>query len=773
MRKILGILLLTIASLQAQNTVRGYVFDEEGAPVVGAPVEVLTAGTGALTNEDGLYSISDLPNGTHRIRVQYIGYDSLVTDVTLQGGDIKTLNLYLKPLTTAIVIVQGEAKIDRNRNTGGLTKIDAKDIARIPSLGMPDLSQYLQVVPGVVFTGDQGGQLYVRGGTPVQNMVLMDGAIMYNAFHSIGLYSVFDTDIIRDVKVYSAGFPAKYGGRVSSVMDISTRSGSFKRFHAKANINTISASTVLEGPILKKKGKELSAISYLLSARTLYLDKMSSPGRPYSYVNDTVGLPFNFVDLYGKVTLGNGANRANLFGFYQTDNVNYDYPSSYNWDSYGGGADFTVLPNGTNLVMTGNMAVSKYIASQTNSLEALPRNSEVGGFNSRLNFSYLLNTVNQFDMGLQFLGFRTQFAYANALGLTAENEDNNTEIAAYANYRQVFRRKRTLPDGTTEYFSRAMIEPGLRAHYYNDQNVMAVEPRISGKLNFKKFSIQASWGKYTQNLITITSDRDVVVLFQGYLAAPNDALNGQKGNALQQSTHYLLGTEFDIVKNTTLKVEGWYKDFGQLTNLNRNRLFPEEPTWITEKGHAYGVDLILNYKNQKGLYLYAAYGWAYNERNDYTLTYNPIWDRRHNLNVVASYARGNIMDRLGYRKLDNRWEFSARMNGGTGFPFTQTRGVYEQIDFFNNGSQAGIGTQNGNMGILLSNDYNGARLPDYLRVDLSVKRRFRLGADGLLEVNANVLNALNRDNIFYFDRILYERVNQLPLTPTLGVIISY
>ena len=192
--------------------------------------------------------------------------------------------------------------------------ITPKEIKQLPSVGgEPDLAQYLQVVPGVVFTGDQGGQLYIRGGSPVQNKVLLDGMIIYNPFHSIGLFSVFDADIIRNADVYTGGFGAQYGGRISSIMDITTRDGNKNRLAGKVSATTFGAKLLLEGPIVKQKEEGGGSSSFIFSLKNSYLNQTSKS--LYSYI-DTNGLPYKFTDLYGKISLnGNNGSKFNLFGF--------------------------------------------------------------------------------------------------------------------------------------------------------------------------------------------------------------------------------------------------------------------------------------------------------------------------------------------------------------------------------------------------------------------------------------------------------------------------
>ncbi|GIV43633.1 MAG: hypothetical protein KatS3mg035_0756 [Bacteroidia bacterium] len=221
-------------SVFAQNaSLKGTVKDNNGEPIVGATVFIPEQKVGTYTNEQGIYSFSKLPEGSITLRYTYLGYDTVYQTIELKNGKTSVLNVSMKEsamdLATVEIVDEKVNQLEPNKVTLGLVKISSKEINMIPTLGTPDLAQYLQVVPGVVFTGDQGGQLYIRGGTPIQNMTYLDGAIIYQPFHSIGLFSVFDTDILRNVNVYSAGYSAEYGGRVSSVMDIETRNGDFHK----------------------------------------------------------------------------------------------------------------------------------------------------------------------------------------------------------------------------------------------------------------------------------------------------------------------------------------------------------------------------------------------------------------------------------------------------------------------------------------------------------------------------------------------------------------
>ncbi|MCS7086503.1 MAG: TonB-dependent receptor, partial [Bacteroidia bacterium] len=267
----------------------------------------------------------------------------------------------------------------------------------------------------------------------------------------------------------------------------------------------------------------------------------------------------------------------------------------------------------------------------------------------------------------------------------------------------------------------------FRLHWYNNQGVVTAEPRLRTKLNFDRVSLQLAGGFYSQNLVSATSDRDVVALFQGFLSAPDVELQGKRfGNALQYSWHALAGVQVEILPNLETSLEAWYKNFPQLTNINRERLFPEDPVFIVETGEAYGTDLIVRYQRNK-LYLYFTYGLAFNFRDDSKIVYPPVFDRRHNVNLVANYKIGDLREKTSSKYLEAKWEFSARFTYGSGFPFTQTQGFFEKILFdLRQGTTTDIVTQNGILGVLMSSDYNGGRLPPYHRLDLSFKRRFRV-----------------------------------------------
>jgi len=740
---------------------------KSGEPVIFTNVYLQGTTFGAATDVNGYFVISQILPGEYLLMVTYLGFDSLQMDVTIRANEIITKNLYLEPASYSLgqVMVSAEREEARTETRTSVVKITPKQIKHLPAVGgQPDLAQYLQVLPGVVFTGDQGGQLYIRGGSPIQNKVLLDGMIIYNPFHSIGLFSVFDTDILRNVDVYTGGFGAEYGGRISSVMDITTRDGNKTRVSGKAGASTFGANLMVEGPLKKMTNDSKGSSSFIFSAKNSYLEQSSKVF--YDYV-DTAGLPFNYTDLYGKISLlGANGSKVNFFGFSYNDRVNnYKSISDYNWESFGGGTNFLIIPGNSPVLIEGHLAYSQYkiVLEEAN---GLPRESAINGFNMGFDFSYFIGK-DQLKYGFEILGFKTDYIFFNTLGLEISQVENTTELGGYLKY------KKTI--------NKFILEPSLRIQWYASLSNMSIEPRLAMKYNVSdNFRIKFAGGIYSQNLISARNDRDVVNLFYGFLSGPDNLpkeFNGKElTHKLQKSEHAILGFEYDINSFLTMNLEGYYKNFSQLSNLNRNKLFADtednvdEPDllkkdFIIEQGYAAGIDVTLKYETPRW-YFWAVYSLGnvirkYEDLNGVVQEYHPHYDRRHNINLVATYIMGENLD----------WELNARWNFGTGFPFTLTQGYYGQLTFLD-GIYSDYTTANEDLGILYA-DINTGRLSPYHRLDVSLKKTFILGSNSKLETNVSITNVYDRENIFYTDRLSGDKIYQLPIMPSAGVMFYF
>ena len=775
-RLILASLFLVVSGLaaiaQEENAIKGFVYEEStGEPMMFTNVYLKGTTYGGATNENGYFNINRIPDGRYTLLITSVGYDTISETFNLSKGQSINRKYYMKETSQKLETVTITAdKIEaRTETKTSVITVTPKTITKIPSVGgQADFAQYLQVVPGVIFTGDQGGQLYIRGGSPIQNKVLLDGMVVYNPFHSIGLFSVFDTDIIRNADVYTGGFGAEYSGRISSIMDISTRDGNKKRLSGKLGANCFGAKVMVEGPLKKAKTPEDATISFILSAKNSYLEQSSKFLYPYA---SKTGLPFNYQDFYGKVSL-NAANgsKVNLFGFSFNDQVNnYMSLSDFGWNSYGAGANFLVIPGKAPVMIEGNIAYSSYTSRMVEA-DSPDRYSNINGFNMGFDFSQFMGK-NTLKYGIEMLGYTTDYQTYSVYGHNKIGSKlNSTEIGAYAKYKAVL--------------GKFLLEPSFRLQFYASLSELSPEPRIALKYNATdRLRLKAAAGMYSQNFVAATSDRDVVNLFYGFLSGIDnlpETFDGEeiKSN-LQKANHFILGGEVDLSRNATLNIEGYWKDFVQLTNINRNKLYPDTPEnasipdllkkdFTKETGDAYGFDVSMKYEDQHW-YLWAVYALGFVTR-DYEkavedgvemMQYPPHFDRRHNINVILTYTAGS----------KRQWEFSGRWNFGTGFPFTQVQGFYEYYSF-QDGINFDYTTTNGELGVLYG-ELNEGRLPTYHRFDIDVKRKFFFSENVNLEVDLSVTNVYNRKNVFYVNMITSDVVNQLPIMPTLGLTLSF
>ena len=762
------LLLFSFAAL-GQNVIKGVLMDEEKGEAIPF-AQVFLEGTKYWSSTDinGYFLINKIPDGSYVIKVKYIGYEEYSEPITLKRQTV-TKNIHLKRASMKLkdVVITGDKVRERKMQTQvSVEKITASQIQQMPSIGgQADLAQYLQVLPGVNSTGDQGGQLYIRGGSMVQNLTLLDGMVVYNPFHSIGLYSIFETDVILNADVYTGGFGAEYGGRLSSVLDITTRDGNKKHHTGKVGLNTFGASLILEGPLKRERQGSPSTVTYLVTAKNSYLSKTSK----LLYPGIEGGLPFDFLDLYGKLSVNsNMGSKINFFGFRFDDDVNgYHSLANYHWRNYGLGTNFALMTGSSSLI-DGTVAYSNYNVNLDDG-SGKPKYSSVGGFNISLGIVNFMG-ADKMKYGLSIEGFKTQYEFTNQYGVSRQQDENTTTFSAYVTY--------------NAHLGKLLLDPGLRFVYYASTGQGSLEPRLAAKYNLgESIRLKVAAGLYSQTLLDARSDHDIVNLFTGFLTGsgqlnlPYTYRGEPVDNVLQRSQHLVAGVEYDAIEHLTLNLEYYYKNLSQLLGMNHNQIFDrndpvyapggvyEQPSYLTtdfiiEKGRATGLDFSACYDLER-LYLWATYSLGFVKRTDEVQSYNPHYDRRHTVNLLMTYAMGE----------DREWEVSGRWSFGSGFPFTKTAGIYENLNF-GDGINTDYIHENGTTGIYYGDIYAG-RLPTYHRLDLGLKRKFSIGKRGLLEVSLSVTNVYNRNNIFYFDRLTGGRVDQLPILLCLGANFSF
>lgn len=758
------LLLCSTLSFAQSASIKGYV-REQGSKEVMSNNAVYLEGTNyrAQTDVNGYYAITQVPPGEYTLVSFAAGFDTTRITVSLTAGQVKTqqvilriANLQLNEVTVSIHHIEQTTRIGT-----GLTTITPADMKRLPSAGgEPDIAQFLQVTPGVTFTGDQGGQLYIRGGAPSQTGILLDGVTIYNPFHTIGLYSVFETDAIRSADIYTAGFNAQYGNRTSAILDIHTKDGNRNRLSGKVSASPVMGRIMLEGPLYKAKEEDGGGLTFLLSAKHSYLDQTSKgvySGLGGAFEN---GLPYSFTDLYGKLTFsGSNGSKLNVFGFNFDDKAKFLKPNSdyaladFRWKATGAGANFIVSPGGSSSLISGKFAYSKYGIDYSAVSDSFPRSSGINNFEANIEVTNFLPGYSQLKYGIEVSGIHTDLNYKSNAGVNTTLDRQNTLAAVYIMFRKNIQEK-------------LILEPSIRFQYYATINTVSPEPRLGLKYNAtRNLRFKFATGLYSQNIISTKSDRDIVNFFTGFLVSPDQSINNTKGEEvksnLQRAYHILGGIELDV-KDVELNLEPWFKNFTQNIELNRYKQFAADPDFLVETGKAYGVDLSAKY-NKRRVYLWGVLSYQHIERYDGQQTYAPPFDRRWNLNLLGSYTLGKRKD----------IEISLRYNFGSAFPFTQTQGFYENLGLANTGVNTNYTQQNGQLGLLYSSDINGGRLSNYHRIDLSAKKKFHLTKFSNIETSLNITNVLSRNNIFYVDRIENQRVYQLPFFPSINVTWNF
>lgn len=755
--------LLSMAYVHAQHAqIKGFVVDaSNGQAVIAASVWLEGTQRGTATNATGFFQIPNIAPGEWILHIRFVGYEEYMLTLTLQDQDSKQFLIQLKPQTIQLgeARISGKRRIWEQTNTVSVHKLTPATIQKIPSIsGTPDLGEYLQVLPGIIFTGDQGGQFYVRGGAPVHNLVKLDGMTVINPFHSIGFVSVFDTETFAGVDVYTAGFSSPYGGRLSSVIDIRTRPANRRQVAGTLNLTNFGYGVTLDVPLVKMKTDDPRSVSILLSNKNSYIDQIDDAIYPHLGKH---GIPYEYNDLYGKISmLSRRGDQLEVMGMKISDRAWFGETMESNWVNGAGGIRWITAPSSSQWLYQ----ASSYYSDYQGSFDEKDQRTRKTRFNSLENQMKVWRSGDRmdWDIGLSMNIYNSIHSFQGIQGITEEWEYFTTELVTYV-------------DNITR-LGKWLIEPGIHLVYYADQTFISPEPRLKIKYALSEaISLNMATGMYSQNLMSANSDRDVVSLFQGYYMGPDLVQDYFHGDYIidkvQQAWHAVMGINLLTKKDIRITLEGYVKNFTRLVSFNRNKIFQDSDFtrhlpeylrsyFLLEKGYAYGTDFLLDYTHED-LSIWVGYSLAWVFREDEQLQYVPHYDRRHNLNLLVGYPFGK----------NKNWNLKARWNLGSGFPFTQTNGVYEDMAL-NYGSYNMDFAANSQLMAWYA-DLNQGRLPWYHRLDVTLNRNFDFGHNLKLELSAGVINAYNRRNMFYINRLTYEKIDQFPILPHVSVLFRF
>ena len=740
---------LLLADAQAQNAVlRGFVTDAaDGQRLQGVNV-VLTndedAFIGAATDRDGFYAVSRIPPGRYYLRASYIGYQLYADTLNLAADEIRTYNfaILLDDATLDEIVVQSDRETaGAAAVTGGLQSIRPQDIELIPSPDLSgDLASYLVTLPGVVSGGDQGGQLFIRGGEPTQNLVLMDGMVIYQPFHLIGFYSAFPSNILNVSDVYAGGFGARYGGRLSSVIDVSTRNGNNRRFSGEMSVAPFISAGLLEGPIVPGR------VSLLVSGRFSVIEQGVS-----RIIDDP--LPYNFDDQFAKIHAEISENSQVSISALRSydkgiigamgDTTSQSVRNQVLWENRAIGGRFILLP--TSIPVHAELLFS--ISSIDNKFgpEANPsRSSMTQEINTGANVTHFIGTTD-LTWGVYFRFNELNSALGGQFQDISDDREYVSEAGGYI-------------ETDLEVIDGLRIEPSLRFQSFPSKGRNFIEPRLRMVFDRGMHRISAAGGLYHQEIVGLTDRRDAGDIFTAWTSSPL----GQVPEAI----HALAGYSVRPLSWMNVAVEGFYKQMKNLS-IAEWSAFPRFTTRLQPAdGMVVGMDARLEITTEP-FYGFINYGYSkvqYDARQSEVVNwfgssayrFSPPHDRRHQLNALGSI-------RLYGFALNVRWQY------GAGLPFSEALGFDE---FVLVSGPTDVTRERGDTRVLYGLPYGG-RLPAYHRLDISLEKEISLSRTTAVTLQASATNAYDRTNLFYIDLFTLQRLDQLPLIPSFGLKLAF
>lgn len=732
---LIGVLLFLSASagtIQAQSAtdasaaLNGYVRDATtGETLLGANVLVREAERGAATNNAGYYTIGNLTPGTYTVRASYIGYRSTEETVTLEADEERRLNLELLPDDVALdqVIVEGDTEeADR---TIGVERLSTDLIRELPAVLEPDVFRSLQYLPGIKAASDFSSGLYIRGGSPDQTLILLDQTTVYNPSHFFGFFSTFNPDAIKDVQLYKGAFPAEYGGRIGSVVDIYNKDGNRRETQGGLSVGLLASRAYVEGPYGVDEETDTAAGSYMVAVRRSTLEPLLAVLRGA----DVEGIPdrFYFYDINAKInyTLTDD-DRLSLSVYGGQDQLDLEFLDDGQFDiSYG---NRTASANWTRLVssklftsVTGT--ASRYRSTPVANIAGtqFAQTNEVTDVSLKADFEYTPIPEHEIKAGL----------WGGALSFDLRNTFDGIESF-----------QRNIESGYLALFVQDTYRPtdlwrirgGLRGTYFDQGNFWRLEPRLSVAYDLTpSLRLQAAYGRYYQFLTLETSE-----LFTGF----DSWLMTDDGVPPAFGDQWAVGVQTQWNSGWEVESEAYIRTmrdlFEQDPFLPDLSGLPYNETFRFGRGIAYGNEWIIR-RNEGPVTGFVAYTLSRTERQFPDVNVNPQgqpnfyvpkFDRTHDLDVVLNY------------NLSDRWRATATFNYATGQPYTNPQFRYSLQD---DPLQSDVSTRD-----VLVSPFNNDRLPAYHRLDLGVQRTGRFFGVADMELQFQLINAYGRENIWFY-----------------------
>jgi hypothetical protein len=756
---LLATALLGPGALAQTATLNGYVRDAEtGETLIQATVFLQGTTRGSTTNVQGFYTVGSIEPGTYTVRYSYIGYERVLREVTLAPGQTLRLDIDLNPesVSGGEVVVEAREPIEEERAVG-VQEVPIRLVQELPTVFEADLFRSIQLLPGVKAASDFSSALYIRGGSPDQTLILLDGTTVYNPTHFFGFFSTFNTDAIKDVKLYKGAYPSTYGGRLGSVIDIYNRDGNRNRVAGNLTVGVLASRVGVEGPVAGGRG------SYMLAARRSTLEPLLAALR--NQLPDS-GIPdgFYFYDVNAKVGMDLSPNdRLSVSGYAGRDRVDVAFgdDASFLLD-YGnrtGSLGYNRVLSGTAFAQV-RATASHYFSRPTGSFGGTEfrRPNTISDYSLRADVEWLPSERFELRTG----------AWGGYFDLALRSEFNGAVGIDFRN-----------PAGYGSAYTQARLRPapgwiltgGVRAEYFDSLTDDASDGRDAASAAYLRVSpqaqvertfgedliLQAAAGRYHQFLSLISNEA-----FSGF----DTWVTTGVGVPPSSSDQVVLGVKTRLGPRYRLDVEVYGRT---LSGLFDTRPEIQDVAGLSYRelfrfgeGYAYGTEILL----EKGVgrltgllsYTLGVTRRRYPDEPAFSAYFAPKYDRLHDLTAVANYDLGR------------GWKLTAAGSYATGQAYTTPNSRYTV-----GGLPFGDGTLNG----LYSSALNGARLPPYHRVDLGFTRTGRFFGLGQSELQLQVVNVYSRRNVWFytfdFDENPVEQsaVRQLPILPNVSLSLAF
>ncbi len=767
---IVFLFLMSASLLQAQqrHTVSGYVKEKSsGELLVGVNVYVAGTQTGTTTNKYGFYSIS-LPAGNTELTYSYVGYEAITKAFNLQAN--KELDVEIESLVELEEVeITGEKYEKASRQVQMSTmELPVRQVEKIPALlGEKDVLKVLQLMPGVQSGSEGSSGMYVRGGGPDQNLIILDDATVYNASHLFGFFSVFNGDALKSIELIKGGFPARYGGRLSSVLDITMKDGNKRNYTGEVGIGLISSRAVFEGPIKKDTS------SFLISGRRTYADLLA---RPFMPDNEKVG--YHFHDFNAKANYSfSRKDKIYLSGYFGQDKffARYnDYWEETEVGMYWGNNTFTFRWNhlfNDKLFSNTSLIYSRY------NME-IYQDSEYNGSEYNLSYSsgikdYGIKYDLQYHPGASHTiraGISSIYHIFKPSAFVLKDDDIDQYVSEIDEIPSVESALYVEDEFTA--FGVMRINAGVRLSHFihKDKSWFNTEPRLSASYQLRNESaIKASYAKMTQPIHLLSNTG---------IGLPTDLWIPSTDNiSPQESWQVAAGWVKDFSDpDFSLSVEGYYKKSDNVKGYKEGASFlliegPESAdnySWednLTEgQSWSYGSEILLQKKTGK-LSGWVGYtlSWTQMQFDDVNFgkKYYARYDRRHDVSIVAMY------------KLGKQVEVSATWVYGTGNAITLPTASYKTPSTVHN-SNYSYYFQLNNYG-----EKNSSRMGAYHRLDLGLQ--YHKDMDwGHHIFSFSIYNAYNRQNPFFYyisednkGKAVLKQISIFPIIPSISYTLKF